>query len=459
MARAAATLVAALLVSPAAQAAPCAGFTDVDDTSAFCGSVAWMKNRAITLGCTATLYCPNDFVRRDQMAAFMYRLGFQNAFLKGGNAFGATATLGTTDAQPLDVIVGSARVVGFRPETVSPNIVAGHPNNAVLAGSHGQVVAGGGMAGTDCNDPITGLPTRTCGNATEGNLSAVGGGASNVAYGNTAVIAGGFGNTAGGGLTAVGGGSSNIAQSGWSTVVGGRGNRAMAQWSTVLGGLDNVAAGLASVAAGHDTHADQDYCMVFGAWSTADDFGCLGSTSVVRFGADHGLSIDYFGRRPDGGGTRWVYMGDIFAGRTISTWNGAHLTDAGVWVNASSSQAAKTDFVAVDAQDVLAKVAALPITTWRYREGEEGVRHIGPMAEDFHAAFGVGYGPQTIADLDARGVALAAIQGLHRQLAERDRAIDELRSEMATLRALREEVGVLREALRALLDARPVAAR
>ncbi len=106
-------------------------------------------------------------------------------------------------------------------------------------------------------------------------------------------------------------------------------------------------------------------------------------------------------------------------------------------MNASSSRDAKTDFSAVDADDVLAKVAALPITTWRYREGEGEVRHIGPMAEDFHAAFGVGYGPHTIADLDARGVALAAIQALNAklevQLRERERRADALEAQIAEL--------------------------
>ena len=64
------------LVSTASSALPCAGFTDVDDTSPFCANVTWLKNRGITLGCTsATLYCPNDFVSRLQMAAFMNRLG------------------------------------------------------------------------------------------------------------------------------------------------------------------------------------------------------------------------------------------------------------------------------------------------------------------------------------------------------------------------------------------------
>jgi hypothetical protein len=61
--------------APVATALPCAGFDDVDDTASFCGSVAWLKNRAITLGCTGVSYCPADSVTRAQMALFMNRLG------------------------------------------------------------------------------------------------------------------------------------------------------------------------------------------------------------------------------------------------------------------------------------------------------------------------------------------------------------------------------------------------
>jgi hypothetical protein len=67
--------VALALGSVNAHAAPCAGFTDVDSASTFCPNVDWLKNRQITLGCTGTTYCPNDYVTRLQMAAFMNRLG------------------------------------------------------------------------------------------------------------------------------------------------------------------------------------------------------------------------------------------------------------------------------------------------------------------------------------------------------------------------------------------------
>jgi hypothetical protein len=53
----------------------CSDFTDVLVSSTFCASVQWLKNRAVTTGCTSTLYCPNDNVTRAQMALFMNRLG------------------------------------------------------------------------------------------------------------------------------------------------------------------------------------------------------------------------------------------------------------------------------------------------------------------------------------------------------------------------------------------------
>ncbi len=58
-----------------AHAAPCAGFDDVDSADLFCPNVEWLRNRGITLGCTASTYCPNEPVTRLAMAAFLNRLG------------------------------------------------------------------------------------------------------------------------------------------------------------------------------------------------------------------------------------------------------------------------------------------------------------------------------------------------------------------------------------------------
>lgn len=71
----------------------------------------------------------------------------------------------------------------------------------------------------------------------------------------------------------------------------------------------------------------------------------------------------------------------------------------------------------VSPETVLAKVIALPITTWNFKDLHDG-RHMGPMAQDFYAAFGLGGSDTTITSVDPDGVALAAIQGLNQKLTQ-----------------------------------------
>ncbi|HYG24859.1 MAG TPA: tail fiber domain-containing protein [Verrucomicrobiae bacterium] len=87
-------------------------------------------------------------------------------------------------------------------------------------------------------------------------------------------------------------------------------------------------------------------------------------------------------------------------------------------VTGLSDRNAKRDFAPVNSREVLEKVSALPLSTWSYI-ADDGVRHLGPMAQDFHSAFGVGMDDKTISMLDADGVALAAIQGLNQKLEEK----------------------------------------
>jgi hypothetical protein len=95
----------------------------------------------------------------------------------------------------------------------------------------------------------------------------------------------------------------------------------------------------------------------------------------------------------------------------------------------------KTNFAPVDAQTVLAKVAAMPITTWNYKDDLDK-RHLGPMAQDFYGAFGIGQDDKTITFLDEGGVALAAIKGLNQKLEEKDAKILALAKEVSELKAL-----------------------
>jgi hypothetical protein len=98
-------------------------------------------------------------------------------------------------------------------------------------------------------------------------------------------------------------------------------------------------------------------------------------------------------------------------------------------VTQTSSREAKNGFESVDGQSVLEKVAALPISEWSYKADNPSVRHIGPMSEDFHAAFGLGKSDKGITSVDTSGVALAAIQGLvqeNKRLEERIADLEEM---------------------------------
>ena len=116
--------------------------------------------------------------------------------------------------------------------------------------------------------------------------------------------------------------------------------------------------------------------------------------------------------------------------------------DGNTW-SPSSDRNLKAGFQPVDVNAILSKIAVVPITSWHYTN-DVTTRHLGPMAQDFHAAFGIGADDQHICDVDAGGVALAAIQGLNRkvdsenaklreELSRRDTENAELKQRLATL--------------------------
>jgi hypothetical protein len=105
-------------------------------------------------------------------------------------------------------------------------------------------------------------------------------------------------------------------------------------------------------------------------------------------------------------------------------------TAGGAVSQATSDRALKHEFAEVDVDAVLARVVELPLSTWSYRADDARVRHIGPMAQDFAAAFGVGEDDRHIHVVDSSGVALAAIQALAARLAEAEARIAGLQAEL-----------------------------
>ena len=381
--------------------------------------------------------------------------GPANAFVQSGNAFGATAVLGTTDNNALDVRVNNSRVMRFEP-MISPNVVGGHVENVVDAGVRGAVIAGGGiLQGTD---PVYGAAAL---NRVTDHYGVVGGGANNRA-GNAngalsdavwATVAGGNSNVASGGASAIGGGGGNTASAPSSTVAGGNQNQATDTGASVAGGQFNRSmATYAAVGGGENNSAMGSYAAVPG--------GRLNSAGSFSFAAGRRAKANYQGAflwadstdldfkvqasEFTGPGSGWLDAANTFNVRaTGGVWLvtgvdgvtgrptvGAHLNAGeGTW-NVTSDAASKRDVYAVDPQEVLAKALTIEVSRWRYRTAP-GIVHIGPMAQDFHRAFNVGSDERSIATVDADGVALAAIQGLNAKLEAKVAAKD---TEIAALK-------------------------
>jgi Chaperone of endosialidase len=146
----------------------------------------------------------------------------------------------------------------------------------------------------------------------------------------------------------------------------------------------------------------------YGVWGQSkNQYGVVGE--------DSGTGVGVYGYSATG------YAG-YFAGKVAAT---AYLT--------VSDRNAKTDFKPIDRAAVLELVSRLPITSWAFKD-DRGLRHIGPMAQDFHAAFGLsGEDEKHINLSDAAGVSLAAIQELTQRLKEKDARIAALEGKLDTM--------------------------
>jgi len=113
---------------------------------------------------------------------------------------------------------------------------------------------------------------------------------------------------------------------------------------------------------------------------------------------------------------------------------GDNLTVSGTFISASDRNM-KENFAPVQPREMLEKVVAMPLSSWNYK-ADTATRHVGPMAQDFHAAFNIGPDDKHIATVDADGVALAAIQGLNQKVEEKDARIAELERRLEKLERL-----------------------
>jgi trimeric autotransporter adhesin len=350
---------------------------------------------------------------------------------------------------------GYATIVGGGWNSIGTNsgssVIGGGFHNSIADNSLEVTIAGGYL-----NRIGTNSDTTTIGGGHYHNIS------SNSA---NATIAGGAGNSIGAEATSsvIGGGSANTIDDNslWAVVAGGNQNAAgpRAYCSVIGGGY------------GHTIGESAQYATIGGG--CANDIGTNSAYSVIGGGSNNVIGADAPFAMIPGGDLNFATNYALAAGRrakanhtgsfvwgdstdadiastradsiTMRAAGGYRLfSDAGAAVgvrvaaggnawSAISDRSLKENFRPVDTRQVLEKVAALSITDWNLISQAPSIRHIGPMAQDFRAAFAVGEDDRHISTSDADGVALAAIQGLNRKLEEKNAALEK---EVTELKAL-----------------------
>ena len=285
-----------------------------------------------------------------------------------------------------------------------------------------------------------------------GEYSTIGGGTYNVASGEKAAIGGGAYNRAEGFGDIVAGGGMNVANGGYSTVAGGGDNDATGYTATVAGGLMNLASGSGATVGGGTSNfargsnavvpgGNANYADGFCSFAAGQQAQATHDGSFVWCDGNNALTssaINEFSVLASGG-FRFFTHYDLNAGVTLASGSGS-------WASMSDRNA-KENIEELDLDALLDKLAELPISSWNYKAQDESIRHIGPMAQDFYAAFGYGEDDKHITAIDAEGIALAAIKALCLRQQEND-------SQAAEIEKLNDDVARLEALIKQLLNER-----
>jgi hypothetical protein len=305
----------------------------------------------------------------------------QQAFVGGGTGGTVSGNYSGIAAGFGDSVTGVASFAGaggFNVASAQDAFVGAGSGNT--ASAEGSFVGAGGTFGSNKGNLASGQDSFVGAgdsNSAKALNSFIGGGADNAIASSAsyAVLAGGLKNTVSGELATVGGGFDNSAAG---------------EFATIPGGSENRANGAASFAAGYRAEALNPGSFVWSDYVSGS--GYVKDTAANQFIV-----------RASGG--------TVFYSNEAAT-SGVQLTaGSGAWANLSDRNA-KTAIAPLDDASILASVVRLPVSSWQYKS-ERGVRHVGPMAQDFYAAFGVGTDDRHITSIDEDGVALAAIKALN----------------------------------------------
>jgi hypothetical protein len=365
-------------------------------------------------------------------------------------------------------------------------VIAGGMNNLIRTNSDYAAISGGSANLVTYESPYSTIGGGWF-NAVAGTASTVSGGRENRLFPDYGVISGGYHNSilASSFYSFIGGGHQNMVgqsapygsvvggfanvignYSGASAICGGEQNRVAdyCNWVAIGGGYRNDIADGADysiISGGYDNevYPDSDFAMIPG--------GRLNSATSFAFAAGHRAKANHAGSFVWADSRNYDFSSTVANGffaratggvKFVTGINGSGGEAAGVRVVSGASawttlsdRHSKENVEPVDTVGVLERLARIPINTWNWKAQEESIRHMGPMAQDFSAAFNVGEDDTHISTVDADGVALAAIQGLNQKVEigkqKAEVSIKELRAENAELK---QTVNELKELVQAM---------
>lgn len=358
-------------------------------------------------------------------------------------------------------------------------------NGAIGGGTGNQIIADAGSA--DAAVISGGQGNGIIGEGGHASDSTIGGG-----QGNT--ISGRIGNAM---VSTIGGGQDNVIDGSsfgnapYSSIGGGQGNLIKGSFATIPGGQSNLVTGTFSFAAGQQAQATNNGAFVWAdsqnasfSSTTTNEFS-VRAQNGIRIQSAKGIHLNAadepiivrdwnpfatnapaskagIGRWglfmeptyltigiPDTNGigdtvprylqvakyaTNGNYSTLILVDQTGSLFASNNVYAKGVQL--TSDRNAKENFKPVDPQAILAKISSIPVTQWNYKDDSPETKHIGPVAQDFHAAFGLdGEDNRHISMIDESGVALAAIQGLNEELKDKDAVLKKQAVEISDLKS------------------------
>ena len=237
-----------------------------------------------------------------------------------------------------------------------------------------------------------------------------GGGWNNISYGPFSVIAGGQRNISSEKGTTISGGRANRIVGEYCTVGGGWSNKVdgYSYYSTIPGGLENrIYAANYGFAAGRYAKIWHNGCFAWADSNKSDVNTTTGNQFIARASG-----------------------GFIFMTAVNDTTTGAQLpAGSGSWSSLSDKNS-KENFKELNGREVLDKISSMYLSSWNYKTQDDNIRHVGPMAQDFYAAFGLGEDERRLSNVDLDGIALTGIKELKLQ---KDAEINDLKQKIELL--------------------------